>query len=58
MEIETFQPGDIVILKSLGPILTVEQMDSAAFVKCFYWNEVKGEFLHITILTVLLRKAT
>ncbi len=44
----TFDKGDVVILKSGGPALTVLEMDDED-VKCLYFSEEIGEFKKTTI---------
>lgn len=44
----TFQPGDVVQVKSGGPALTVlEAGDSTA--RCLFYSDEKGEFEHVTL---------
>lgn len=49
-----FNAGDVVVVKSGGPELTVDKVENNVFVKCFYWSEEEKAFKHITIMAHLL----
>ncbi len=50
----TFKPGDQVVLKSGGRLMTVEGYDAAGMVRCVYSNEM-NEIQHVTLAEVTLR---
>ena len=48
-----FEPGDIVQIKSGGPLMTVVKTDESG-VLCLWFNEATGEVRTATIPTIVL----
>jgi uncharacterized protein YodC (DUF2158 family) len=54
-ETNSFQKGDLVVLKSGGPVMTVQ--DTGQWIRCIWYNETKSDFTINEFLSTTLQAA-